>query len=132
MISGCTMSNDGVKKARDYYENYVVERYHEGAFRADMLKMTDSLRTILVVAVDDKLETDEQRTHILTELDTLQELASAIDDDGEVYSYTNRNPYMGSFLHDIDMAREFASDTPPNFEPSRKLINSCLFCHKSL
>lgn len=132
LATGCTLADKNADAARQFYEHFTTERYHESAFRNDMLDMADSLRTILVIAVDEEQSIDEQQRVILRELEVLNALAAVVDEDGQVYSYTQRNPYMGSFLHDIGMAKEFAGAAPPDFEPARRLINSCLFCHKSL
>lgn len=114
------------------YEEFIEDRYHKSFLAGDMQAMARSLRRITQFAnsID---QTDEQRQKsILRELDVLQGIATTVDEEGTVFNYTLRNPYMGSFLHDISMAEEFAAYEPPDYTASTGLIRSCLYCHQSL
>ena len=132
LAGSCTTHSGGDVPLVDSYEQFMQERYHESVLRRDMQLMADSLRSILIVASDSTLVDQDKQAAIVGELKSLKNLADIVDADAEIYSYTTRNPYMGSFLHDITAATEFARNDPPDFRPATGLIKSCLFCHKDL
>jgi len=39
---------------------------------------------------------------------------------------------MGAFLYDVEIARGFILQNPPNYFPAGTLIKSCLSCHQSI
>jgi len=94
--------------------------------------MANSVRMLLALNHMEELEIAERKKRVLHQLDILEGTARILDENAEIYDYSVRSPYMGAFLHDVGIAREFALLDPPDFEPSAGLIKSCLFCHQTL
>jgi hypothetical protein len=72
------------------------------------------------------------RNEILLELNRIQQIARGLRGESEVTNYSVINRYMGSFLYDIEVAKQFAKHDPPNFVPANRLVKSCLSCHQSI
>lgn len=72
------------------------------------------------------------KAQVLAQLDAIEGIARSIDADNAVTNWSVINRYMGAFIYDVLVAREFAADEPPNFVPANRLIRSCLSCHSSL
>lgn len=105
---------------------------HENQLRTDMLAMSGSVLKLFAFDNMTNLDDAERQKRILQELDKLEKTARILINDVEIKNYSIRSPFMGSFLHDVGMAREFALMDPPDYRPSTGLIKSCLLCHKSL
>ncbi len=110
----------------------IRDSYHEHLLREDMHSMANSVRMLLALNHMNEINIEERKKRVLRQLLILEGTARIIDEDAEIYNYSVKNLYMGSFLHDVDMAREFALMDPPDFEPSAGLIKSCLLCHQTL
>lgn len=108
------------------------DSYHEHLLHEDMHSMANSVRMLLALNHMEELEIAERKKRVLHQLDILEGTARILDENAEIYDYSVRSPYMGAFLHDVGIAREFALLDPPDFEPSAGLIKSCLFCHQTL
>ena len=72
------------------------------------------------------------KAQVLAQLDTIEGIARGIDADNAITNWSVINRYMGAFIYDVRVAREFAADEPPNYVPANRLIRSCLSCHSSL
>ena len=72
------------------------------------------------------------QAQVLAQLDAIEGIARSIDADNAVTNWSVINRYMGAFIYDVLVAREFAADEPPNYVPANRLIRSCLSCHSSL
>lgn len=70
------------------------------------------------------------RNEVLLELNRIQQIARGLRGDEEIPSYSVINRYMGSFLYDIEVAKQFAKRDPPFFVPSNRLVKSYLSCHQ--
>ena len=108
------------------------DMYHRALLREDMRAMTISVRKLLVLDAQSEVSDEERHRKVMRELDNLEGTARIVQEDGELISYSLLYPYLGSFLHDVSMAREFALQNPPNYQPATWLIKSCLFCHKNI
>lgn len=97
-----------------------------------MQQMADRVRLIASTRLNRELSLEQQRKRILPQLDDIKTIAGNLDGDGAVTNYSVINRYMGSFLFDVDVARQFAQRDPPNLIPAQQLINSCLSCHESI
>jgi len=108
-----------------------IDNYHERMVKDDKRAMARSVRRLLLLASEGLYAADERHERVLRELEILEGIAEVINEDSEIYSYSVSSPYMGSFLHDISMAREFAESDPPDYQPATGLVNSCRFCHQN-
>jgi hypothetical protein len=102
--------------------------YQHSIMREDMHDMWASLKNIVLTDGDDATDSQKQRM-IIGELNSISHLAELLEAENSIYNYKFTAPYMSSFLHDVDMAIQYASKEPPDFTPSTNLINSCQFCH---
>jgi len=109
-----------------------MDSYHERMLKDDMRAMARSVRRLLVLETDGVLPADERHTRVMRELEILEGIGEVINEDSEIYNYSVSSPYMGSFLHDVSMAREFAEGEPPDYQPATGLVKSCMFCHQNL
>jgi len=109
-----------------------MDSYHERMLKDDMRAMARSVRRLLLLASEGLYAADERHERVLRELEILESIAGVINEDSEIYNYSVSSPYMGSLLHDISMAREFAELDPPDYQPATGLVNSCTFCHQNL
>jgi len=77
---------------------------------------------------------DEKQMYkgVHAELDKLERTASRLGGVDTITNYSVINRYMGAFLYDVRLAREFAEREPPNYEPAFRLIRSCQSCHESM
>jgi len=108
-----------------------MDSYHERMLKDDMRAMARSVRRLLVLDTQGGISAAERQTRVMRELDQLEGIAAVINQDSEIYNYSVSSPYMGSFLHDITMAREFAEAEPPDYQPATGLVKSCMFCHQN-
>ena len=106
--------------------------YHQSLLREDMRAMTISVRKLLVLDSQKDVSTKDRHRQVMRELDNLEGIARIIDEDEALQGYSQSSPYLGAFLHDVSMAREFALRDPPDYQPATWLIKSCLFCHKNI
>lgn len=97
-----------------------------------MQDMADRIAVIALLSVDSNLHIEKKRNRIIPLLDEIQTIASDIDGNGAVTNFSVVNRYMGSFLYDVSLAKQFASQQPPNLVPAERLIKSCLSCHESI
>lgn len=119
-------------RAEDGLENLEKRIHHEYLLLQDMYSMSASVISLFALQSLDQIDEEERQKRILAELDKLEEIARLQIDNVEVLNYSVVSPYLGSFLHDVGMAREFALMDPPNFKPATGLIESCLLCHEHL
>lgn len=110
----------------------VAELNHSSLLKQDMRFMYSSLLTLFSLASDTSVSDSARLNQVLKELDILDVTARVIKNGEELYGYSVADPYLGSFLHDVSMAREFAQLTPPDYGPATGLIRSCLVCHEDL
>lgn len=103
---------------------------HRGQLAEDMSLMMQGVTNLMTIEVDSSISDARRHSRIIRELRVLQNAAKVIRDGTEITGYSENNPYMGAFLHDIRMAMEFAEMTPPDYQPATSLIKSCVYCHK--
>ena len=106
--------------------------YHQSLLREDMRAMTISVRKLLVLDSQAGISAEERHKQVLRELDKLESIATMIEEDGELTSYSLVSPYIGAFLHDVYLARENAEKSAPDYQPATWLIRSCLSCHQNI
>ncbi len=99
---------------------------------ADMSLMAKQIATLSNMSLDNSRSERSKSTDVLASLDRIEAIASGLGGEGVVTNYSVINRYMGAFLYDIQIAREFALRDPPNHFPSYTLVKSCLSCHQSL
>jgi hypothetical protein len=123
LSASCTLSQE---------KTYEYRTIHENVLRRDMQTMADSLGVLAELYFKTEV-TDAQRHDIVhKELNTIERIASGIGGGEIITNYSVINRYMGAFLYDVNLAREFANRNPPNFVPANRLMNSCLSCHASI
>ena len=125
-------SPDARVTADDSAEKTDRQMHHEHLLLKDMYAMSSSVITLFALDNLHIVDNGELQKRVLRELDNLENIAKILSNNSEIHNYSIRGPYMGSFLHDVGMAREFALMDPPDFKPSTGLIKSCLLCHDSL
>lgn len=101
------------------------------ALRWNMQDMAVSLGEILNITLDESLTPDEQSASVIPILGRIELIAYDIGGD-RLTNYSVINQYMGAFLHDVGVARDFAQREPPNLVPAGRLVKSCLACHESI
>lgn len=99
---------------------------------AEMRLMTAELQVLVDTYLDNSLLEPARQKKSLAALDRIQSIASGIGGGDIVTNYSVLNDYMGAFLYDVSIAKEFVVSTPPNYFPSGRLIQSCLACHQSM
>lgn len=104
---------------------------HSGQLADDMRSMMQGVTNLMTIETDKTISDTRRHVRIIRELAMLENAAKVIKDGTEISGYSTTNPYMGSFLHDIQMAKEFAELTPPDYQPATSLIKSCVYCHKN-
>lgn len=104
----------------------------ESEVSVNMQAMADRITVLSLLTLDDELSPEQKRDKVVPLLNSIELIASELDQDGAVSNYSVINRYMGAFLYDVSVARRFANQTPPNLLPSQRLIKSCLSCHESI
>lgn len=100
--------------------------------RQRMQSMADRIGAIAKTSMSQDLTLENQQDIVLPLLDEIETIATEIDGASTVTNYSVINQYMGAFLYDVTVARQFALKSPPNLLPARRLIKSCLSCHESI
>lgn len=125
-LNSCSSVQVEEKKTADFH--LITEpELHE-----TMQTMANQIAAIALLSLDSEMNTDEQRARVLNLLDGIQASASELDGNGAVTNYSVVNRYMGSFLYDVELARQFVNRQPPNLIPAQRLVKSCLACHESI
>jgi len=105
---------------------------HEPALHSEMRTMGVSLGTLAKYYFEKDLDEKQLYDGVHAELNKLERTASRLGGVDTITNYSVINRYMGAFLYDVRLAREFAEREPPNFVPAFRLINSCQSCHESM
>lgn len=122
IISGCA---NRVETPRQFH---VIS---ESELRSEMLKLADNIGEVADITTDKNSTLKIQRERIIPLLNNIESVASGLGGGPVVTNYSVINYYMGAFLYDVSVAREFVNKNPPNIVPASRLINSCLACHRS-
>ncbi len=97
-----------------------------------MRLMAEELATLSNLSLDTSRTEESKTADVLAGLERIEAIASDLGGDDVVTNYSVINRYMGAFLYDVQLAREFALRDPPNHFPASTLVKSCLSCHQSL
>lgn len=108
-----------------------ADHHHEGHLSTDMQSMFRSAMALMTLETDGGITEEERLSRIMRELNNLDDTARILRDGKEITQYSLASPYMGSFIHDVRMAKEFAALSPPDFVPAYGLIRSCQYCHEN-
>lgn len=104
----------------------------EHQLRSEMQRMANHIVILTEMSMAEDNPASASRSEILLQLNQIQQIARGLRGEAEVTNYSVINRYMGSFLYDIEVAKQFARRDPPNFVPSNRLVKSCLSCHQSI
>lgn len=124
LVSGCT-----VVATEEPVSFHLI---NELQLRSEMQRMAKRIVVLTEMSMAEENPGTASRNDVLLELNQIQQIAWGLRGDEEVTNYSVINRYMGSFLYDIEVAKQFAKRDPPNFVPSNRLIKSCLSCHQSI
>jgi len=113
-------------------KGYKLQTIHESVLHADMTTMAHSLGRLARLHFDTDITDTERHSIVINELNSIERIASGIGGDDVVTNYSVINHYMGAFLYDVALAKQFAYRDPPNYVPANRLLNSCRSCHNSL
>ena len=113
-------------------KGYIFQTIHETVLHSEMRKMANSLGRLASLYFDTDIEDAERHEIVINELNTVEQIASGIGGDDVITNYSVINHYMGAFLYDVALAKQFAYQEPPNYVPANRLLNSCRSCHNSL
>jgi len=80
----------------------------------------------------DSCDDEQLYQSVHAELDKIERIASGLGGPDTITNYSVINRYMGAFLYDVTVAREFAERDPPNYVPAFRLLKSCQACHESM
>jgi len=123
-LLGCALTNPSARHYR------II---HEPMLHSSMRAMGLSLGTLAELYYEKDDASDEQQAQrVLAELNKIERIASNLGGDDVVTNYSVINRYMGAFLYDVSVAKEFAQREQPNFVPAYRLIKSCQSCHQSM
>lgn len=122
-ITGCVSIPD---------KSYEYRSIHESALHSDMRAMATSLRVLAELNFDTEISAVQQQGIVQRELSNVERIATGIGGGDVITNYSVINRYMGAFLYDVGLAKEFADRDPPNYVPANRLIKSCLSCHSSI
>ena len=95
-----------------------------------MAGMSEELLIITGMTSEPSLTTKEHN-ELLERLQALSLRARSIGGDNTITNYSVINQYMGAFIYDVELAKEFANKNPPNYVPANRLVKSCIACHDS-
>lgn len=104
---------------------------HETALRSDMRTMAASLGVLAELYFNTTVSEAVLRETVHKELDNIKKISTNIRSGDVVTNYSVINRYMGAFLYDVEVAKQFADRDPPNYVPANRLLNSCMSCHSS-
>jgi len=124
LVSACSMPEE--KPMRFHYLS-------PGAVQTDMQHMADQLALVAITVMDSESTDPARREQILPMLDRIETIAANLAGGDEVVTnYSVINHYMGAFLYDVGVARQFAIREPANLLPAGRLVKSCMSCHESM
>jgi hypothetical protein len=126
MLVGCKMLNQDMTVDQNNFH-----LLSEKQVQFDMQEMAINLSAIIGVTLDESSSAESQSDTVVPILDKIQQIAYELGGKG-LTNYSVINRYMGAFLYDVGIAREFALKSPPNLLPAERLVKSCLSCHESL
>lgn len=126
MLVSCTTLNQGITQDQNNFH-----LLSENKVQIDMQEMAINVSAILGATMDESASIESQSGTVVPKLDKIQKLAFELGGTG-LTNYSVINRYMGAFLYDVGIAREFALRSPPNLMPAGRLVKSCLSCHDSL
>ena len=124
LLSGCT-----VVATEEPVRFHLI---NELQLRSEMQRMANRIIVLTEMSMAEENPGTASRNDVLLELNRIQQIARGLRGDEEVTNYSVINRYMGSFLYDVEVAKQFAKRDPPNFVPSNRLVKSCLSCHQSI
>ena len=104
----------------------------ESDLSINMQAMADRIAVLSLFALDDTLSAQQKQDKVVPLLNSIELIASELDQGGAVTNYSVINRYMGAFLYDVAMARRLAMAERPDFLPAQRLIKSCLSCHAAI
>ena len=93
-----------------------------------MKGMSAELLTITTLTSQSTL-TPSEHNELLKRLQSLSLKARTIGGEGVVTNYSVINQYMGAFIYDVELAKQFANMDTPNYVPANRLVKSCISCH---
>jgi hypothetical protein len=125
MLVGCATLNQDVTVDQNSFH-----LLSEKNVQFDMQQMAINLSAILGTTLDETASVESQSASIVPILDKIQRIAYELGGEG-LTNYSVINRYMGAFLYDVGIAREFALRSPPNLVPAGRLVKSCMSCHDS-
>ena len=126
LFSGCSIPEEKPTHTRFHYLS-------PGVVQTDMQLMADQLALIALTTLDVEATDVARRQQILPMLDRIETIATTlVGGDEVVTNYSVLNHYMGAFLYDVDVARQFALREPANLLPAGRLVKSCMSCHESI
>lgn len=96
-----------------------------------MQLMGDHLFNLTAMTTSSDVDDQALNRAVRRELGIIKGIAKGLGGSGQITNYSVISRYMGSFIHDVQVAEEFASRNPPNYVPANRLIKSCLSCHES-
>jgi len=109
-----------------------VQVIHHSVLVKDMRSMARSLGVLAELYFKNEMNEQQMHNAVLNELGKIERVASNIGGDNIVTNYSVVNRYMGAFLYDVNLAKEFANRKPANYVPAHRLIRSCQSCHESM
>ena len=123
LLSGCALAEP---------KELPFQVIHEPALHSEMRTMSKSLGVIADLYFDESVSETQRYNSVRAELNKVERTASGLGGVDTVTNYSVINRYMGAFLYDVNVAKEFIDREPPNFVPAYRLIRSCQSCHGSM
>ena len=124
LLSGCSFY--GGKETEFHYLS-------PGDVKNEMQLMANQLVELETILRNEESSDTVRKGQIISILARLEAIAGTLRGGDEVVTnYSVINHYMGAFLYDVGVARQFALREPANLVPAGRLVKSCLSCHQSI
>jgi len=130
LIVACQTRGDINNKSEPTITSYHV--MSDDQLHGEMRSMVVDIRKLLEIYLDSDYPEPQRQNSALAYLDNIERTAEGIGGDEKITNFSVINQYMGAFLYDVGIARDFVEKSPPNYFPAGALIKSCTSCHQTL
>ncbi len=123
LIAGCAEMRKST-----YPSDYVYLEKKE--ITGEMFQMSQYLREIDQILLDDSTVSSEQQKRIIVVLNKIGASANKLGGDNVRTNHLILDEHIDQFRSEVDLALRDASADPPNYFALGRLSGACLGCHK--
>jgi len=132
LLSAATCQSPLTRDPPEVADKITYHTLGDANLHAQMQEMAIEIRALIDVYYEHDLEESARQDRALASLSRIQNIADDLGGENKITNYSVINEYMGAFLYDVEIARGFILQNPPNYFPAGTLIKSCLSCHQSI